>query len=104
MKKILAVLLALMLALSFVSCAQKPAESQAPATENKNSAAPAAEGNIKIGLYGPLTGPNTMNGLAMVQGAELAIKEINEAGGLLGRQLELIALDDKSNAEQAVKD
>ena len=111
MKRLFAALLASSMVLGFAACGQSAASSSeaasTPASSEASADAGSAEGSsdpIKIGLYGPLTGPNTMNGVAMVQGAELGIAEINAAGGLLGRQLELIQLDDKSNAEQAVKD
>lgn len=58
---------------------------------------------IKVGIYGPLTGVHAFMGESMAQGAELAIKEINEAGGLLGKKVVLMIYDDKSQPEQAVK-
>lgn len=91
-KKFLAGLLACLILVSLTACG------------GQNDTEESSGDVIKIGMYGPLTGANTMNGIAMQQGAELAIAEINEAGGLLGKQLELVALDDKSNTEQAVKD
>lgn len=58
---------------------------------------------IKFGFFGPLTGPTSGAGQALQQGAQLQIKQINEAGGVLGRQIELISCDDKSTPEEAVK-
>ena len=63
----------------------------------------ADENTIKVGFYGPLSGPMSLSGIASRQGAELAIKQINEAGGLLGMQMKLVPYDDKSSPEQAVK-
>ena len=57
---------------------------------NKNS-----DDKFVIGLSGPLTGGAAVYGTAVKNAAELAIKEINEAGGLDGVQFELIALDDQ---------
>ncbi|MBQ8849023.1 MAG: ABC transporter substrate-binding protein [Clostridia bacterium] len=48
-----------------------------------------------IGLSGPLTGGAAVYGNAVKNSAELAIKEINEAGGLDGVKFELVALDDQ---------
>ena len=48
-----------------------------------------------IGLSGPLTGGAAVYGVAVKNSAELAIKEINEAGGLDGVKFELVALDDQ---------
>lgn len=103
-KRLLAALLAAAMAMTMTACGPAGGGGDATTPDASGGGAQASGEKIKIGLYGPLTGPNTMNGLAMQQGAELAISEINDAGGLLGQQLELIALDDKSNAEQAVKD
>jgi branched-chain amino acid transport system substrate-binding protein len=44
----------------------------------------------------PLTGPNAETGRLTIQGAKLAADEINQAGGVLGRQLELVMEDDQS--------
>ena len=51
---------------------------------------------IKIGVVAPLTGPLADAGRYGVQGAKLAIEEVNKAGGVLGRQLELVVEDDQS--------
>lgn len=59
---------------------------------------------IKIGFYGPLTGPTSLAGQASKNGADLAVEEINAQGGINGVPVELIAYDDKSSPEQAVKD
>lgn len=76
------------------------AESSSPAAES-----PAAvDGEtIKFGFFGPLTGPTSGAGQALQQGAQLKIQQINDAGGVLGRQIELISCDDKSVPEEAVK-
>jgi len=51
---------------------------------------------IKIGMVAPLTGPIADAGRYGVQGAKLAVEEVNNAGGVLGRQLELVIEDDQS--------
>ena len=51
---------------------------------------------IKIGMIAPLTGPIADAGRYGVQGAKLALEEVNKAGGVLGRQLELVIEDDQS--------
>ena len=49
-------------------------------------AAPAfAQQGIKVGLYGPLTGPMSLSGIASQQGAELAIKQVNAQGASSAR-------------------
>lgn len=51
---------------------------------------------IKIGMVAPLTGPIADAGRYGVQGARLAVEEVNKAGGVLGRPLELVIEDDQS--------
>lgn len=53
-----------------------------------------AEG-VTIGVLSPLTGGAAGTGLAQKAGFELALKEINEAGGVLGEDLQIIIEDDK---------
>lgn len=50
-------------------------------------------GVTKIGMVAPVTGPYSGDGQEMVRGAELAVEDINQAGGLLGNQLELVTAD-----------
>lgn len=71
---------------------------------NTYIAAEEADGEpIKIGLYGTITGPNAIAGEMLDKGAQIAVKHVNEDGGIHGRPLELITLDDKSNPEGALK-
>ena len=58
---------------------------------------------IKIGFIGPLTGPNAQSGQAALNGATIAMEEINAAGGLLGKEVEIVPYDDKSSPEESVK-
>lgn len=57
---------------------------------------------ILIGGVGPLTGPNAYQGEQMQQGAERAIADLNDAGGVLGQTLTLMALDDACDSGQGV--
>lgn len=56
---------------------------------------------IKIGVNQPLTGPFAASGTYIVNGAKLAVKEINANGGVLGSDLELVIEDNKSNPTEA---
>jgi len=56
-------------------------------------------GDIRLGLAGPFAEPR---GRSMRLAAELAVREINAAGGLRGRSLELVVLDDRADAVRAV--
>jgi branched-chain amino acid transport system substrate-binding protein len=65
--------------------------------------AAAAEDTIKIGFPIPLSGPTAVYGKPILAGAELAVSQINAAGGVLGRKLELLSRDSKANADEAVR-
>ena len=56
---------------------------------------------IRIGEYASLTGKEATYGQASHKGTQLAVEEINAAGGLLGRKLELITEDDQSKSGEA---
>lgn len=58
--------------------------------------------NIRIGFQVPLTGPAASDGKTALQGAQLAVEQINAAGGIKGRSLELVPLDDQTQPAQAV--
>jgi branched-chain amino acid transport system substrate-binding protein len=66
------------------------------------AAATTAQAQIKIGVGGPLTGPNASFGAQLTNGAELAIADINAAGGILGQKLEALKGDDVSDPKQGV--
>ena len=62
-----------------------------------------AESPIKIGVPVGLSGANSVVAPSVVQSAELAVEEINKAGGVLGRTLALEVADDGSGAAGAQK-
>jgi branched-chain amino acid transport system substrate-binding protein len=57
---------------------------------------------IKIGSFGPFTGPASGLGLQSRKGLQFAIDELNNAGGLGGKKIELVAYDDRGNRADAV--
>jgi branched-chain amino acid transport system substrate-binding protein len=61
-----------------------------------------AQDAIKIGVTQPLTGAFAASGNYVTQGAKIAEDDINKAGGVLGRKLQLIIEDNKSNPTEAV--
>jgi branched-chain amino acid transport system substrate-binding protein len=61
-----------------------------------------AGAEILIGMAGALTGPNAYQGEQQQQGVEMAIVDINAAGGVLGQQLRLISVDDACDGGQAI--
>ncbi|WP_430624932.1 ABC transporter substrate-binding protein [Rhodopseudomonas sp. P1] len=56
---------------------------------------------IKIGVNEPLTGAFAASGTYVVNGAKIAADEINAKGGVLGKQIELVIEDNKSNPTEA---
>ena len=79
-RKLLAAVLALAMALSLCTAAS-------------------AEGALKIGVIGPMTGGAAVYGMAVANGAKIAAEEINALGGL---QIELDIQDDEHDAEKAI--
>src|SRR5215469_9618572 len=61
----------------------------------------AAQSTIQVGLVQPLTGAFAAAGTDVVNGAKIAADEINAKGGVLGKKLELITEDTKSNPTEA---
>ncbi|MBN9440692.1 ABC transporter substrate-binding protein [Bosea sp. (in: a-proteobacteria)] len=57
---------------------------------------------IRIGLSAAFSGPNAQAGQALQRGADLAIDEINAAGGVLGRKLELVTRDNEHKLDRGV--
>jgi branched-chain amino acid transport system substrate-binding protein len=62
-----------------------------------------AADTIKIGFPIPLSGPAAVYGRPILAGAQMAVAEINAAGGVLGKKLELLPRDSKANADEAVR-
>ncbi|ALV08962.1 amino acid/amide ABC transporter substrate-binding protein (HAAT family) [Roseateles depolymerans] len=58
---------------------------------------------IKIGVSGPFTGGSSSMGVSMRDGVRLAAQEINAAGGVLGRQIQLVERDDEAKNERGVQ-
>jgi len=109
-------MMALLLVLSLVACgsaktstpsseADKPQQEseKVTSTEPKQEETSASADVIRLGMYMPLTGNSSTLGNGSYEAAQLAVKRINDAGGLLGKQVELICYDDQSSTEQAVK-
>ncbi|MGB9634777.1 MAG: ABC transporter substrate-binding protein, partial [Chloroflexaceae bacterium] len=91
-QRMLSTLIAVVLITLIAACGAPAAQPTAPAA----SPAPAAEA-IKIGaLYGITGGMSSIDAPGL-NGMKLAVKEINAAGGVLGRQIELIAVDGKTD-------
>ncbi|HEY6256643.1 MAG TPA: branched-chain amino acid ABC transporter substrate-binding protein [Xanthobacteraceae bacterium] len=62
----------------------------------------AASAQIKMGVAGPITGPNAAFGAQLKNGADQAVADINAAGGILGQKITLSYGDDVSDPKQGV--
>src|SRR4051795_9116403 len=61
-----------------------------------------AQAQIKLGVAGPITGPNAAFGAQLKNGTEQAVEDINAAGGVMGQKLALSVGDDVSDPKQGV--
>ena len=61
-----------------------------------------AEDVIKIGGIGVLSGKYGMYGLAVREGVDLYVKQVNAAGGILGKQVQILWEDTQGNASEAI--
>ncbi len=97
MKKFLAAIMAVAMTFSLAACGS---------SSNGNTADANGEDTFVIGGLGPLTGSAASYGISVKQGAEIAIKEINEAGGVkVGDRTVKLALnfkDDEASEETAI--
>ena len=58
--------------------------------------------SVKIGFNVPLTGFAAADGKSALNGAKLAVKQANQAGGIKGKMIELVVYDDQASPKQAV--
>ena len=61
-----------------------------------------AHADIKVGFQAPLTGFAATDGKSAKIAAEMAVDDINGAGGVLGQKLQLITYDDQAKSDQAI--
>lgn len=94
MKKFLCMMMAVLMVLAMAACGGEPANNGGNDTPDATT--------VKISGIGPLTGAYANYGLSEKNGAELAVKEINEAGGIAGKQIELSYQDSQGESESAV--
>ena len=66
-----------------------------------NNTTVATGDTIKVGVYGDLTGQTSSFGQSTKNGIELAVEEINNAGGVNGKKIQLVVEDDQGRPEQA---
>ncbi len=101
-RALLPVLCVVPLALAQAASAQAPEVSATRVTNGVGERAP-----LRIGVSGPFSGPSSPMGLSMRTGIRIAAAEINAAGGVMGRRIELVERDDEASNElgaQIVRD
>ncbi len=99
-KKVLALGLAFVMAFATVACGDNAAS-----TGNNKDGSVVSSGSAdtwKIGGIGPTTGGAAVYGMAVQYGAQIAVDEINAAGGINGKLVEFKFEDDEHNAEKSV--
>ena len=109
MKKALSVLLTAAMAASLVACGGSDAGTTDGSAADSNNAAGgtstesiASGETFKIGSIGPITGGAALYGTAVMNGIQIAVDEINAAGGINGYQIEYKFEDDQHDAEKSV--
>ena len=105
MKKLLSVMLAMSLTATLFACGGNSASSnQSKVAETPASGETTANQNatFKIGGIGPTTGGAAVYGKAVENAIQIAVDEINAAGGINGYQVEYRFEDDEHNAEKSV--
>ena len=97
-RKTMALLLAAAVTVPFVGCSGANGTSGSSSASNGG-----ADGNVfKIGGIGPLTGDNSSYGTSVKNGAQIAVDELNAAGGVSGYTFELLFEDDETDEEKSV--
>jgi len=121
MKKLLSLVIVLVLAVSmFTGCGDKKTESgdngstsdAKEETTDKNDSKDESEAAqntddstgdaIKLGMLSPTSGDLAVYGVAVKNAAEMAIKEVNEAGGINGKDVELIVYDNEGDPTKSI--
>ncbi|HWW47318.1 MAG TPA: ABC transporter substrate-binding protein [Xanthobacteraceae bacterium] len=74
----------------------------APATTGWAAEPGVTDKTIKVGVLGSLTGPLAIFGTGNLAGATIAFEEANAAGGIHGRQIEWVSLDDESSPPKGI--
>ena len=109
-KRVLSLSLALAMAASLTACGSSSSttETTAVAAADATTAAAGASSEassdkvFKIGGIGPVTGAAAVYGLAVKNGAQIAVDEINADGGINGYQIEFNFQDDEHDSEKSV--
>lgn len=102
MKKALSLVLAGSMVLSLAACGGSKDTTSTTDSSAASSTEAAGGDTFKIGGTGPITGGAAIYGNAVKNGIQIAVDEINEAGGINGYQIDYNFQDDEHDAEKAV--
>ena len=103
MKRLIASLTAVVMAAACMTGCGGSGNAGSGSAGGSSSGASTADGNVfRIGGIGPLTGDASSYGISVKNGAQIAVDEINEAGGAAGYQFELLFEDDELDEEKSV--
>ncbi len=102
MKKALSLLLAGSMALSLAACGGSTDSASTATDSSSASAESTGSDTFKIGGIGPITGGAAIYGNAVKNGIQVAVDEINAAGGINGYQIDYDFQDDEHDAEKSV--
>ena len=114
MKRILVMICVLAMVFSLTACGGNTkkdgtADSSSTAGTDNSSQTPDAKDTdagtgeaIRFAVCGPMTGDSAEQGLLQMNGCQMAVDEINAAGGVNGRQLDMVCYDDQASPNQAV--
>lgn len=99
-KKVLSMALACLAAsTALMGCSNSSSSDSGDSSADNSSASASSDGGdtVKIAVIEDISGDNSLVGTQKYHGAQLAISEINEAGGILGKQIEMIFCDGQSD-------
>ncbi|WP_201780855.1 branched-chain amino acid ABC transporter substrate-binding protein [Aneurinibacillus tyrosinisolvens] len=88
----------LLLGISITGCGNTNQAEQTSAGKSQTSGS-----TIKIGVPAPLSGTNAKMGEDIVQAAKIAATQINDKGGVLGKKIEIVSIDDACDAQVATQ-
>ena len=104
--RIFSIVFLAVLVFSVLACgggdASEPTAAPDPTATSEPTATPEEKEPFRIGVMESVTGPGETYGTVSVQAKEMAVAEINAAGGINGRMLELIVEDSKCNAQDSI--
>lgn len=97
-------ILAAVMTVGFTGCAGKtgtPTTGTTPPASTGTTKT-ALSGSVTFGVVAPITGTNKMVGEYVVNGTKLAVKQINDNGGILGKELKIVYEDEVDNLQASV--